>query len=174
MPNPKKIEFVKELNKKFEKAKAIYFTDYKGMDVETNNNLRSEFFKNEIEYKVAKKTLTKLAAKQAGYEDIDELIDGQMGIAFTYEDPVIPAKLITDFVEDNDLECLRITGCIFEDEYFGQDRVDEIKDLPTKDELITKFAATLNAPMTKLVQTLNASMSNVVNVLKALKDQKEE
>ena len=174
MPNPKKVKFVEELNEKFEKAKAIYFTDYKGMDVETTNNLRSEFFQNEIDYKVAKKTLTRRAAKQAGYEDIDELIDGQMAIAFTYDDPVVPAKLITKFVEDNELETLKITGCIFEDEYFGPDKVDQIKDLPTRDQLISKFVATLNAPMAKLVQTLNASMSNMVNVLKALKDKKEE
>ena len=174
MPNPKKVKLVKDLNEKFEKAKAIYFTDYKGMDVETNNNLRSEFFKNEIEFKVAKVTLTKMAAKDAGYENIEELVDGQMGIAFTYDDPVIPAKLITDFIDDNDLECLRITGCIFEDEYFGRDKVDEIKDLPTKDELMAKLASTLNAPMTNFVRTLNATMSNFVNVLTALKDQKEE
>ncbi|MCF7885919.1 MAG: 50S ribosomal protein L10 [Candidatus Marinimicrobia bacterium] len=174
MPNPKKIKLVEALNEKFAKAKAIYFTDYKGMDVETTNNLRSEFFKNDIDYKVAKVTLTKRAAEQAGYKDVDQLIDGQMAIAFTYDDPVIPAKLITQFAEDNELETFRITGCIFEDEYFGQDRVDQIKDLPTRDELMSKFVATLNAPMAKLVRTLNASMSNFVNVLKALKDSKEE
>jgi large subunit ribosomal protein L10 len=174
MPNPKKVKFVEELNDKFSRAKAIYFTDYKGMDVETVNNLRSEFFKNEIDYKVAKKTLTRRAAKQAGYDNIDELIDGQMAIAFTYDDPVIPAKLITKFIEDNEMESLKITGCIFEEEYFGKDKVDQIKDLPTREELLSKFVATLNAPMAKLVRTLNASMVNFVNILKSLKDKKEE
>jgi len=173
MPNPKKVEFVDNLTQKFEDASAIYFTNYKGMDVQTTNELRSIFFENDVEYKVAKKTLTKMAAENAGYDDIEELIDGQMAIAFTYEDPVIPAKLITKFSEDNGLDYFEITGCIFEDQFYPTEKIDEIKELPTRKELITQFANVLKSPMRKLLQTLNSPMNNLVNTLKSLKEDKE-
>jgi len=172
MPNSQKVEIVKEISEKLAKAKGAYFTDYKGLSVEHANALRSEFFKANIEYKVVKKTLTKIAAKEAGFDGVDELVDGQMGIAFSYEDPVTPAKIITNFVKDNKLETIRITGCIFEKELFNKDKVDYIVKLPSRDELFGKLLGTLNAPMSNLVNVLGASMSNLVGVLESLKEEK--
>ncbi len=174
MPNPTKVKIVEETKEKFENAQSVYFTDYKGLDVELMNKLRSEFFKNNVDYKVVKKTLTRIAGKDAGYENFDDLMDGQMAIAFAKEDPVIPARILKDFIKENKLETLKVTGCIFEGEHFGKDKVATIADLPTRDELIAKFARTLNAPMTNVVNVLQASMRNVLNVLNAIKDKKEE
>lgn len=173
MPNPQNIKIVEETSVKFKEAQAIYFTDYKGLDVETMNELRSEFFKSNIEYKVVKKTLTKIAGEQAGYEDIDGLMDGQMAVAFANEDPVVPARILKKFIKDNKLQNLRLTGCLFEGVPFDASKVDSIAELPTRDELIAKFARTLNAPMTNVVNVMQASMRKVLNVLNALKDKKE-
>ncbi len=173
MPKPKKTEIIKAVGDKFSKAKGAYFTDYKGMSVSQMNDLRGEFFEADIDYNIVKKTLTKRAAKKAGYDDIDALIDGQMGIAFSYDDPVVPAKVISSFLKKNKVESPRITGCIFEGQYFGADRVSEIKNLPSRDELIGKFMGTLNAPMGNLVNVLRSSLSNLVGALNALKDKKE-
>ncbi len=174
MPNPQKEQVIQEISSKFASSDAVYFTDYKGLNVELMNDLRSEFFKAGIEFKVYKKTLTKIAAKNAGYDKIDDLIDGQMAIAFAGEDAVYPAKLMRDFIKEKKIDTLTVTGCILEGQYFGADRVSSIANLPTRDELLAKLARTLSTPMVNVVNVLQASMRNMVGVLSALKDKKEQ
>jgi large subunit ribosomal protein L10 len=172
MPNVKNLKAVEEVADKFSKAKAVYFTNYKGMSVEQINNLRSELVAAQVDYKVAKKTLSRIAAKQAGFESIDALIDGQMGIAFSYDDPIAPGKIITEFVKKNKLENLKITGCIFENELYGADRVGVIINLPSREVLLSRLLSTIAAPMSNLVGTLNATMSQMVGVLNSLSEKK--
>lgn len=172
MPNKKNLRIVEEVTDKFTSAKSIFFTNYKGMSVEQVNNLRSELHSSKIEYKVSKKTLSRIAAKNAGYESIDDLIDGQMGMAFSYDDPSSPGKIISEFIKKNKLENLKITGCIFEKELFSADKVSAIINLPTKAELLSTLVGTLAAPMSRLVGTLRSSMSQVVGTLKSLSEKK--
>lgn len=173
MSNLHNTKIVEKTTQKFKEADAIYFTDYKGLNVQLMNELRSEFFKNNIEYKVIKKTLTKIAGEEAGYKGFEHLMDGQMAVAFVKEYPVKPAKILRQFIKDNKLESLKMTGCIFEGSFFDATKVNSIADLPSRDELIAKFARTLNAPMTNVLNVLKTSMGNVLGVLNALKDKKE-
>lgn len=173
MPNEKNVQIVKEVADKLADAKGIYFTNYKGLTVEQINHLRKELYNSEVEYRVVKKTLTKLAAKKAGFDKIESLIDGQMGIALSYDDPVVPGKVITSFVKKNKLESLDITGCIFEKEIFGAERIDAIVNLPTHEELLAKLLGTLAAPLSQLTNTLKGVMQQFVGVLKSLSHQKE-
>ena len=73
MPSLKNIEQVKKLSESFEKAKAIYFTEYHGLDVKQVTRLRSMFFKENIDFKVAKNTLIKIVLKDAKINDLDKL-----------------------------------------------------------------------------------------------------
>jgi large subunit ribosomal protein L10 len=173
MPKPTKVKVVEELTEKFSKANSIFFTNYRGMDVQLMSSLRRELRGEKIEYKVAKKTLSEIAAKNAGYDSIGNLINGQMGIAFSYDDPTKPAKVINSFVKKNKIECLGITGGIFEKQIIPLERVVEIVNLPTREELVGKFAITINIPMSDLVAVLNAAMSNFVGVLKSLAERKK-
>ena len=74
MPNSKNIEQVKELSDSFSRAKAVYFTEYHGLNVGDLTKLRSEFFKADVEYKVAKNTLIKLAAEENKISGMEELL----------------------------------------------------------------------------------------------------
>ncbi|MCD6205797.1 MAG: 50S ribosomal protein L10 [Candidatus Marinimicrobia bacterium] len=172
MPNAKNLKIVEEVSEKFSNARGIFFTNYKGMTVEQINNLRRELHAANVEYKVAKKTLSRIAAKNAGFESIDELMDGQTGIAFSYDDPSSPGKIISEYIKKNKLDNLNITGCIFEREIFGADKVGAIISLPSKDELLSSLVGTLAAPMSNLVATLRGSMSQLVGVLKSLSEKK--
>ncbi|MGC9363470.1 MAG: 50S ribosomal protein L10 [Fidelibacterota bacterium] len=172
MPNKKNLKIVEEVTDKFANAKSIFFTNYKGLNVEQMNTLRGELHSANIDYKVAKKTLSRIAAKNAGFESIDQLIDGQMGIAFGYDDPVSPGKIIAEFIKKNKLENLNITGCIFEKEIYTADKIDAIINLPTRADLLAMLLGTLSAPMSQLVGTLRGSMSHLVGVLRSLRDKK--
>ena len=99
MPTEQKISVVKDTTDKLKKASGVYFTRYTGIDVQTITKLRKSFRDNDVDYSVTKNTLTKLAAKEAGFEGIfDDILSGQVGIAYS-EDPTAPAKVIKEFKE---------------------------------------------------------------------------
>ena len=96
MPSVKNKEKVKELSSSFQKAKAIYFTEYQGLNVEQITRLRSMFFKENIDYRVAKNTLIKIVLEEAKISDLDELLSGSTAVAIAYDEPVSPAKIIKE------------------------------------------------------------------------------
>ncbi len=167
MPNIKNIEKVKELSNSFKKAKAIYFTEYHGLNVEQITKLRSMFFKENIDYKVAKNTLVKIALEGSEIRDLEDLLSGSTAVAVAYDEPVSPAKVIKEFNKDFDLP--RVKGILFEGQYFGGEHYKKFADLPSKEESIAMFAIMLNSPMCKLLLTINAPMQNLVGLLNSLK-----
>ena len=170
MPSLKNIKQVKELSNSFEKAKAIYFTEYHGLNVDQVTKLRSMFFEENIDFKVAKNTLIKIALKGSKINDLDKLLSGSTAIALAYDEPVSPAKVIKKFNEQADLP--RVKGILFEGEYFEGAHYEKFADLPSKEELVTKFAMMLSAPMSKFSSTINAPMQNLAGVLNSLKQTK--
>ncbi len=170
MPNNKNIEQVKELKETFSKAKAIYFTEYHGLNVGDITKLRSEFFKADVEYKVAKNTLIKLAAEQNKVSGLDEVLIGSTAIAIAFNEPVAPAKVIKEFTKDNDLPTVK--GILFDGEFLPGEEFNKLADMPSKEELLSQLVAMLNSPLQKLASTLIAPMQNAVSVLNNLKEKK--
>ena len=170
MPSLKNIEQVRKLSNSFEKAKAIYFTEYHGLNVEQVTKLRSMFFKENIEFKVAKNTLIKIVLKDSKINNLDKLLSGSTAVAIAYDEPVSPAKVINKFNENFDLPAVK--GILFEGEYFDGDQFKKFAELPSKEELVSKFAMMINAPMSKFTSTINAPMQNLAGVLNSLKQSK--
>jgi len=170
MPNNKNIEQVEELKETFSKAKAIYFTEYHGLNVGDITKLRSEFFKADVEYKVAKNTLIKLAAEQNKISGLDEVLIGSTAIAIAYNEPVAPAKVIKEFTKDNDLPAVK--GILFDGEFLPGEEFKKLADMPSKEESLSQLVAMLNSPLQNLVSTLIAPIQNAVGVLNNLKEKK--
>ena len=99
MPSNKNLEAVKNLTEKLDKANAIYFTDYLGLDVVSITKLRKEFVSNDVEFTIANNTLIKLAAKDVGIEGLDDFLNGPTAMALSYDDPTNPAKVIKNFLK---------------------------------------------------------------------------
>ena len=170
MPNKKNIEQVKELSDSFSKAKAVYFTEYHGLNVGDITKLRSEFFKADVEYKVAKNTLIKLAAEENKISGIEELLKGSTALAIAYDEPVAPAKVIKEFTKDSDLPSVK--GILFDGEFLPGEEFKRLANLPSKEELLATLVAMLNSPMQKLALTLNAPLQNMAGVLNSVKEKK--
>ena len=173
MPNAKKIELVESLSEKIKSSSALYFTKYTGMNVEQAAKLRKSFTDNSVEFLVSKNTLIKIATEQAGFDKnlFNEFLSGQIAIAYANNDPTAPARVIKDFSKDN--KCLEVVGLFFDGQLYSPDKYKEIANLPSKEELLTKFVVALNYPMTSVLYSLKATMNNVVNVLNNLKEQKD-
>ena len=128
------------------------------------------FFKENVDYKVAKNTLIKIALENSEISDLDSLLSGSTAVAIAYDEPVSPAKIIKEFSEDFDLPSVK--GILFEGQYFEGEHYKKFADLPSKEELVSRFAIMLNSPLGKLLSTINAPMQNLVGLLNSLKQTK--
>tara|TARA_B110000116_G_scaffold59869_1_gene51201 strand:+ start:893 stop:1408 length:516 start_codon:yes stop_codon:yes gene_type:complete len=170
MPNTKNINQVEQLTDKLAKAKAVYFTEYHGLNVEDITDLRREFSKNGIEFKVAKNTLIKLAANNNKLTGLNSFLTGSTAIALSYDDPTGPARILKQFKKEHELP--EVKGIIFDGEILEGKEFERIADLPTKEQSLSMLVSALSSPMTQLALTLKSSMTDLGNALSNLKDQK--
>ncbi len=171
MPNNENKEQVKILTDKIKDATAVYFAEYHGLNVEDITSLRKLFFENNIEFRVSKNTLLKIACKNNNFNEIDEFLTGSTAVAFAYNDPSLPAKVLKDFTKEKDLPSVK--GIIFDGNIFDGKQFDKIANLPSKEELLSKLAMLIGSPMLNLALTVKSPMHDFVNVLSQLKDKKD-
>ena len=170
MPSIKNLETVKSLTEKLDKANAIYFTDYLGLDVVSITKLRKEFVSNDIEFTIAKNTLIKLAAKDAGMQGLDKFLNGPTAMALSYNDPTNPAKVLKNFLKDFDKPAVK--GMILDGQVFEGEEFEKIASLPSKEQLLSKLVGMLNSPMSKLSSTLGSPVSGLLGALEQLNSKK--
>ncbi len=172
MQRIEKVKVVEELKKQLSNSKSIFLTDFTGLTVEEITRLRKEFREKRITFKVAKNTLMRLAAKESGREEILPYIEGPTGLAFGYDDPIVPARILYAFYKK--IEKPRIKAFILEGQlYRGQD-VNKLATLPSKEALLSQILGTLNAPLTNLVFTLQVIIRQFVITLNAIAEKKQK
>ena len=170
MPNKKNINNVKILTEKLAKAKSIYFTNYLGLNVSDLTVLRKKFFENNIEYVVVKNTLLKIASVENKIDLGEELFSDSTAIALSYDEPVKAAKVIKDFLKDNELP--HIKGIFFEGSYLDSSQFDKIANLPSKEESLTKFVIMLKSPVQNFSNLLSSPLVSLLNVLRGVEKNK--
>lgn len=151
---------IAELKEKFEKSKLVVLTDYRGINVEDVTKIRADLRKANCEYKVAKNTTLKFAAKEANVEGITELLEGPTAITFSYEDYVEPAKVLYEYAKNS--EFYKIKGGIMDGKVISVDEVLKLAKLPSREMLLTQLAT-----------ALLANIRNVAVVLDQVREQKE-
>ena len=172
MPSQANIEKVEQLTEKFNNSSAIYFAKYTGMNVENASKLRMEFIDNDVDFYISKNTLTKIAAENAGYKDIfNNILTGQIGIAYAGSDPTAPARIFKKIIKEAD--CLEVVGLYFDGTLFDPSKYKELANLPSYEELLTKLVCGLNSPMSKIALALNSVMSKLASTLTSLQEQKK-
>jgi large subunit ribosomal protein L10 len=161
---------VQDVTEVFEKAKGVFVADYAGLTVEKISVLRQKCRAAKVEFKVVKNTLAKRAADAAGKGGINAYFKGPSAIAYSYDDPAAPARVIRDFYKDNQKP--KVRGSLFEGEFFGPERIDQIASLPSRNELIAKVLGGFNAPIQGFVGGLNGILSKFVRTLDAVRESK--
>lgn len=172
MPTEKKVAVVKEVAEQLKRAKSVFLTDFTGLNVEEINQLRRSCREASVEYRVVKNTLVKRSFESAGCEELGAYLDGPTALAFGLEDPVAPAKVISEFAKKIDKP--KIKACLFEGVLVGTDKIEEIANLPGREELLAKLVGTLNAPLYNLAGALGGVLRNFVYVIDAVRREKEK
>ena len=164
----KKEQVITELKNGFDRAKAIILTDYRGLTVAEFSELRRLLRDGGFEYRVVKNTLAKIASQDMPVSK--EFFKGPVGIAISYDNPVLIAKKTLEYSKKN--EKLKVSSGIFEGRFYELDDIRAIAELPPRKVLLSMFAGMLQAPLSKLASALNATVSGFAYVMEALKQQK--
>lgn len=168
MNRAQKEQLVEKMRDELGQAKSIIMTSHVGIDVNTVNELRSEFRANGVHYHVVKNTLAKLAVADTDLDIMSESFRGPTAVAYSFEDAVAPAKVVADFADDHD--AFEVKGGYLDGKMIDVAGVEALAKMPTKDELRAKLLRTFNAGATNFVRLLNAAPQNFLNVLNARKD----
>ncbi len=159
MPNAKVLEekkaIVADLAEKMKNASSGVLVDYKGINVEDDTKLRAEMRKNNVEYTVIKNNLIRFAAKEAGFDALDEVLHGTTAIAISMDDAVAPAKIIADYAK-KDEKVFNIKAGFVEGRVIGVDEVKQLAATPSREVLLAKLLGSLKGPITSFAIALNA------------------
>jgi ribosomal protein L10 len=167
-----KEQVIKELRDGFLKAKAIVFTDYRGLTVAQLSDLRRLLREGNFEYKVVKNTLARIASEGTSVSVARDSFRGPIGIAIGYEDPVLAVKKVLDYSKKNDK--LKVNVGLVEGTLCDAGELKAVADLPPKQILLSIMAGAFQAPLTKMARLLNATLGKFEYALEALKDKKEK
>lgn len=160
---------VEDLEKKLSKMKTAVFVNFTGLTVKDATSLRNILRKEKIDYEVVKKTLLKLALDKVGCKDIEpKKFEGNIAVAFGYEDEVMPAKLLNQFKAQH--EAIKFIGGILEKKFIDVAKVLELANIPGKLELLAKLVGSVNSPLSGFVNVLAGNLRGLVQVLKAMSE----
>jgi large subunit ribosomal protein L10 len=166
-----KQQIAEDLRDRLSKSAIIVLTDYKGLDVAAMNDLRRKLRAEEIEYQVVKNTLLIRAAEDNDIALIKDYFKGPSAIALSYDDPVAPAKVLSQFAKENNK--LEIKVGVMNGQVLDAKAINALAKLPSREVLVGQFLSALNAIPTSFVRTIAEVPRSFVSVLAAIRDQKE-
>lgn len=169
MARPEKVAVVDEVQQRLESSAATLLTNYRGLSVSEMHQLRAELRKANATYQVAKNTLTRLAAVQAGMEGLEDLLTGPTALVFCEEDPVAPAKALKAFAKDH--PALEFKGGYLDGQILSDEDALKLADLESREELIAKLAGLMYGALANFARLLQAPLSEQARLLQALVDE---
>lgn len=167
----KKVSAVAELTDQFRGSTATVLTEYRGLTVGQLKTLRRQLGSGAA-YKVAKNTLAKRAAAEAGIEGLDDLFSGPTALTFVTGDPVEAAKSLRDFGKNH--PALVIKGGVFEGRTISADEVRKLADLESREVLLAKLAGAMKANLSKAAALFQAPLSKTARLMAALEEKKQQ
>jgi large subunit ribosomal protein L10 len=169
-PRPQKVAVVEAVRERLATATAVFVTEYRGLKVSELESLRRELATVGAEFKVAKNTLVRIAARATEREGLEPLLEGPTGLVFAGADVAAAAKRVRDFARAN--PALVIKGGLLEASFIDAAAIARLADLPPREVLLAQLAGALTAPMANFAGVLIALPRNLAYGLKALADQR--
>jgi len=167
----KKQEELEALKKDLSEAKNLIVSQFKGMTVAQDSELRQKIRTTKSEYRVVKNTLAKIAAKGTPAEGVSNFFEGSTSIAYNATDPVALAKALTAYGKTNPLFVFK-AGMV-EGRVVNMADLNAIASLPSKEELIAKLLFLLNAPAQRIAVATNGVARNLAIVVGQAVEQKK-
>ncbi len=164
MLRERKMQIVSNLADDLSRSSIIIATDYHGLLAKQMAELRNALAQAGIGYHVVKNTLVHRAADKAGKQQLMDIIEGPMALAFGYDDIVNTAKALNQYIKSAALS-LQIRGGLLGDRILLPEEVISLANLPPREVLISKLIGQLQAPVATLHNTINLPLQGLLNVL---------
>ena len=169
MPTQRKVESIADLTDKLSRTQMTLVTDYRGLTVAEITELRKKLRETGAELIVAKNTLTLIAAKETGYEALEQFLSGPTALAFAFQDAAKTAKAINDY--NKGPKKLVVRGGMLGKSTLAANALDQVASLPTREQVLAQIVGGVSAPVSGVVGVINAAISNVLYGLQARIDQ---
>ena len=170
MANPKNEASLAELKAQFAETDSVVLTEYRGLTVAQTTELRRALG-NDVQYSVAKNTLVKIAANEAGVEGLDDLLTGPTAVAFIKGEAVDTAKVLKKFGDDN--KAFVVKGGYMDGNALTADQVKAIAELDNRETTLAKLAGAMKGNLAKAAGLFNAPASQVARLAAALQEKKD-
>ena len=171
MARPDKVAAVDEIAEKFRGSSASVVTEYRGLTMSQLTTLRRSLG-DSASYRIAKNTLVKRAAENAGMDGLEELLVGPTAITFITGEPVDAAKTLRDFAKAN--QGLVIKGGYMDGRALTVEEVNQLADLESREVLLSKLAGAMKGTMAKAAGLFAAPASQMARLAQALADKRAE
>ena len=172
MKRDTKEKIVQEVAEQINKSQGICLTEFQGLSVAKMADLRREFRTVGVQYRVVKNTLIKQALKELGVADkLASGLKGTTALAFGFDDPIAPAKVIKKFSKTND--ALKFKMAAIDGVVFGADSLPLLSEMLTKTENVGRAAGLINSVVSSVPMVVNAVMRNLVCALDQIARQKQ-
>lgn len=168
----KKEAEVKRIEDELKNSASVVFAEFRGLDVHESQELRKQLSENQVQYKVIKNTLARIAVRNLKMEEVEEFLIGPTALATAVEDIIAPAKVLHGFAKEH--ESLKIKGGILEGEVIDVQKVRTLAVLPSEDELLANLVGSLNGPIANLLNVLNGPLRGFIGTMNAIADQKSK
>ncbi len=163
---------VEDIKEKIQNASSVVFVSFSGLSVAEDTELRREFSKNNVEYKVLKNTLIRRAFNDLGVSDFDADLNGPTSVAFG-SDETGAAKVIVEAMKKYDTK-VSVKSAYVDGVRVDANGVKSLAAMPSKPELVAKMLGSLQSPITKFVGVLNAMPRSLVIALNAIAEKKAQ
>lgn len=173
MTREEKNQFIDDLTTRLNDASVFYLADIAGLDAEGSSKLRRSCFKGDIKLEVVKNTLLKKALEKAegDYDELYDTLVGNTSIMFATAGNA-PAKVIKDFRKKNDKPILK--GAFIEETiYIGDENLEFLTSVKSKEELIGDIIGLLQSPAKNLVSALQSSGGKLGGIVQTLSERSE-
>ncbi len=166
-----RVEKVERLKEKLREAKGFILTDYRGLTVAEISELRRALRKTAVEYRVVKNSLTQLAARAVGLQELERYLEGPTAVAFTSEDPVATAKMLTAFSKR--APSLQIKAGLVDGRVLPREEVLALAELPPREVMLARVVGLMVAPLQGLASVLSGSLRRFVIAMDQVRQKKE-
>lgn len=160
------------LTDEFKGAELALIVSYQGCKCEELTGLRRKLRPMGAKLAIVKNSLARRALKSAEVSGLDEMFVGPTAVVWSTKDPVGPSKAVVDFAKE--VEAFAVKGGVLGEKVLSAKDVDALAKMPSREELLGKLLALINAPATKLLQTINAPAGSLVRLLGAYKSELEK
>lgn len=173
MTREEKNNAIVELGAQLSENKNFYLTDISGLTAEKNSDLRRLCFKSDVKIQVIKNSLLRKAMEKndIDFAEMYNSLKGNTAIMFG-ESTNAPAKIIKEFRKKQDKPVLK-SAFIEESFYFGDDQVEVLCSLKSKDELIGEIIGLLQSPPKTVISSLQSAGGTLSGILKTLSERSE-